>query len=325
MKSITFKTVSASLVLTISLFGTSSAFSDKQKITIGGSSPVGLYTVAARALCRVVNRHDANVDCSNKLSGGSVSNLNDLGKGEIQLGIAQSDAQFYAYTGEGDKSFRDKEKMTNLRSVFSMYPEAFTIIARKDSGIAELNDLVGKKVNIGNPGSGQRATMETVMATKGWTKKSFLIAEELPSNEHALALCHDKVQALIFSTGHPNPSVGHAVGLCDAVVVTAIDEDISKLVEAKPFYEQVNVPGGIYASNDDSVNSFGVLATLVTTSDVSNDLVYNFVKTMFENLDDFKRAHPAFGYIEPAKMLKDGLTAPLHDGAVRYYKEKGWM
>lgn len=318
-------TLSTSLVLSISLLGTSPAFSDTQKITIGGSSTVGVYTVAARALCRVIKRHSANVDCSNKISGGSVSNLNDLAKGQIQLGIAQSDAQFFAYTGEGSKSFRDKDKMTNLRSVFSMYPESFTIIARRDSGIKGLDDLPGKKVNIGNPGSGQRATMETVMATKGWTKDTFKLAEELTSSEHALALCHDKVQALVFSTGHPNPSVGHAVGLCDAELVTAIDADITKLIEAKPYYAQVSVPGGIYAGNDDSVDSFGVFATLVTTAEVSNDLVYNFVKTLFENLDDFKRAHPAFGYVDPAEMIKTGLTAPLHDGAVRYYKEKGWL
>jgi len=325
MKTSIFNPVPAFLVLSISLFGSSPAVSETQKITIGGSSSVGVYTAAAKALCRVIKRHSPTTECTNKISGGSVSNLNDLANGQIQMGIVQSDVHFYAYTGEGTKSFRDKEKMTNLRSIFSMYPEAFTIIARKDSGIKGLNDLVGKKVNIGNPGSGQRATMETVMAIKKWTKDTFLVAEELTSSEHSLALCHGKVQALIFSTGHPNPSVGHAVGLCDAVLVTAIDSDITKFIEARQYYAQVSVPGGIYAGNDDGVDSFGVFATLVSTADVSDDLIYNFVKTVFENLDDLKRAHPALSYLNPQDMLKTGLTAPLHDGAVRYYKERGWM
>jgi hypothetical protein len=322
MKTSIFNPVPAFLVLSISLFGSSPAVSETQKITIGGSSSVGVYTAAAKGLCRVMARYSKDLICTSQTSRGSVANLNDLNKGVIDFGMAQSDAHFSAYTGYG--KFKDGGGIKKLRSVFSMHPEAFTIVARADANITKLDDLVGKRVNIGNPGSGQRGTMETVMEAKGWTKDTFSGVEELPSNQHSLALCHNKVQAIVYSTGHPDASVGKAIGLCQATVVSVNDAAIQKLTESKPYYANFTVPGGVYEGVDD-VESFGVFATLVTTDTASSDMVYSFVKTIFENLNDLKRAHPAFAYLEPKDMIKTGLTAPLHEGAVRYYKEKGWM
>jgi TRAP transporter TAXI family solute receptor len=213
----------------------------------------------------------------------------------------------------------------NLRALFSVHGEPFTVVARRDSGIGELDDLKGKRVNIGNPGSGQRATMEVVMRAKGWTKGDFALAEELPASQQSLALCHNRVQAMVYTVGHPNPSVGKAVGLCDAIIVGVGGPAIDKLVADNPFYALATIPGGMYAGNPDPVRTFGVKATVVSSAEVDADLVYAVVKVVFDNLDKFRKMHPAFGTLAPSAMVKEGLSAPLHEGAVRYFKERGLL
>ncbi|SLN42431.1 NMT1/THI5 like protein [Falsiruegeria litorea R37] len=294
-------------------------------ITIGTGGVTGVYYPTGGAICRLVNkgRKEHGVRCSVESTGGSVYNINTIREGELEFGVAQSDWQFHAYNGSS--KFQDAGKFEDLRAVFSVHPEPFTVVARADAGIANFDDLKGKRVNIGNPGSGQRGTMEVVMNAKGWGMSDFALATELKAAEQSAALCDNQIDAMVYTVGHPSGSIQEATTACDSVLVNVDGAGIDRLVDENSFYRKATIVGGTYRGNPDDTKTFGVGATLVTSANVSDDAVYALVSGVFENFDAFKKLHPAFGNLKPEEMIKDGLSAPLHPGAAKYYKEKGWM
>ncbi|MGR3724578.1 TAXI family TRAP transporter solute-binding subunit [Abyssibius alkaniclasticus] len=292
-------------------------------ITIGTGGVTGVYYPTGGAICRLVNkdRRDHGVRCSVESTGGSVYNINTIREGELEFGVAQSDWQYHAYNGTS--SFADAGPFEKLRAVFSIHPEPFTIVARADSGITSFEDLLGKRVNIGNPGSGQRGTMEVVMEAMGWTTDDFALATELKAAEQSAALCDNQIDAMVYTVGHPSGSIQEATTACDSVLVEVSGPEIEALIADNPFYRTAVIPGGMYRGNDEDVTTFGVGATLVTSADVSDDVVYVLVKAVFDNFEDFRGLHPAFANLDPAEMATAGLSAPLHPGAERYYREAG--
>jgi TRAP transporter TAXI family solute receptor len=298
---------------------------DQTFVTIGTGGVTGVYYPTGGAICRLVNkgRKMHGIRCSVESTGGSVYNLNTIRAGELDMGVAQSDWQYHAY--HGTSKFKDNGPNKDLRAVFSVHPEPFTVVARADSGIKKFQDLKGKRVNIGNPGSGQRGTMEVVMQSLGWTKSSFKLASELKSAEQSKALCDNKVDAMVFTVGHPSGSIKEATTTCDSVIVEVAGSEIDKLVGDNDYYRTATIPGGMYRGTDADTKTFGVGATFVSSSKVSENIIYNVVKAVFENFDQFKKLHPAFKNLKKEEMIKDGLSAPLHRGAVKYYKEAGLM
>ena len=254
-------------------------------------------------------------------TGGSVYNLNALRQGELDMGVAQSDWQYHSYNGSS--KFAQAGPDETLRSVFSVYAEPFTLLVRRDSGIKTFSDLKGKRVNVGNPGSGQRATLEVVMQAYGWSFDDFALASELKSAEQASALCDNKVDAIVFVVGHPNGSIKEATTACNAELISVAGPQIDKLVAENSYYSKVVIPGGVYRGTEADIHTFGVSATFVASSRVDADMVYEVVKGVFENLDTFKRLHPAFAHLKPEQMVRNGLSAPLHPGAAQYFKEAG--
>jgi TRAP transporter TAXI family solute receptor len=317
-------TIFKSIAIASALVAGTAATAQEKFITIGTGGQTGVYFVVGQSICRLVNRDSATtgLKCTAPSTGGSIANINAIKAGDMDMGVAQSDWQFHAYNGtsqfEGDKF--DKE-----RAVFSVHSEPFTVIARADAGINSFDDLKGKRVNVGNPGSGQLATMEVVLDAKGWSMADFALASELKPAEQAAALGDNKVDAIIYTVGHPNGSIQEAVSTVDAKLVPVEGEAIDKLVADNPFYAYATVPGGMYKGTDSDVKTFGVKATFVTSSDVEDDVVYEVVKAVFDNFDRFKKLHPAFENLKEEEMISDGLSAPLHDGAVKYYKERGWI
>ena len=294
-------------------------------ITIGTGGVTGVYYPTGGSICRLVNkgRKDHGIRCSVESTGGSVYNLNTIRAGELDMGVAQSDWQYHAYNGTS--KFENAGANKELRAVFSVHPEPFTVVARADSGIKNFADLKGKRVNVGNPGSGQRGTMEVVMEALGWKMSDFALASELKSAEQASALCDNKIDAIVFTVGHPSGSIKEATTSCDAVIVAVEGAAIDKLVQANDYYRHATIPGGMYRGTDNDVKTFGVGATFVSSTKTPANVVYAVVKAVFENFDSFKKLHPAFGVLKKEEMIKDGLSAPLHDGAVKYYKEAGLM
>jgi hypothetical protein len=250
--------------------------------------------------------------------------LSAVRNGAIEVGLVGADWQYHAFQASGPVAFMDV-KFDNLRALFSLHGEAFTIVARRDAGIDGLDDLVGKRVNIGEPGSARRATMEMVMKAKGWTQKSFQLADELNEAEQFLALCQNRVQAFVTVVAHPNPAIAKAMALCRAKLVPVAGPVIDKLIAGKRFLAANRVPGGVYREMNGAVATFGVTLTAVSSSETGDDIAYAIVKAVFGDLEKLKRLHPALGYLLPGRMMTDGLSAPIHPGAVRFYRERGMM
>jgi TRAP transporter TAXI family solute receptor len=312
-----------SLLLTIAL-STPLAAQEQRFISIGTGGLTGVYYPTGGAICRLLNynRKEHGIRCSVESTGGSIFNLNTIRNGELDFGIAQSDWQFHAYNGSSE--FQQTGANGKLRAVFSIHSEPFTLMARADSGIKTFADLKGKRVNIGNPGSGQRGTMEVLMARMGLAKSDFALASELKAVEQSGALCDDKIDAMVYTVGHPNASIKEASTVCDAVLIPVTGVEVDELVAANPFYAKAVIPGGMYRGTETDTPTFGVKATLVTSADVDEQIVYELVKVVFENLDGFRGLHPAFGHLQKEDMLR-GNSAPFHPGAARYFREAGLM
>ncbi|UYM16509.1 TAXI family TRAP transporter solute-binding subunit [Endozoicomonas euniceicola] len=295
----------------------------QQFVTIGTGGVTGVYYPTGGAICRLVNktRKETGIRCSVESTGGSSYNLNTIRAGDMDMGIVQSDWQFHATNGTS--KFKPNGPDKDLRAVFSLHPEAFTVLARKDADIKTFDDLKGKRVNIGNPGSGQRGTMEQLMAAKGWTTKAFSLTSELKSSEQAKALCDNKIDAFVFTAGHPSGSLKEATTSCDTNLVTVTGPAVEKLLNDNPYYRTATIPGGMYRGNDVDVQTFGVAATFVASTRLSDETVYQVTKSVFEDLSTFKQMHQAFGTLKKEEMISDGLSAPLHEGAKRYFMEAG--
>jgi hypothetical protein len=320
------KTVLAASAAVVGLtLGAVNASAEQQFITIGTGGVTGVYYPTGGAICRLVNkgRKEHGVRCSVESTGGSVYNLNTMRAGELDMGVAQSDWQYHAYNGTA--KFADQGPFEELRAVFSVHAEPVSIVARKDSGITKVEDLVGKRVNIGNPGSGTEATWNVMWEAMGHTNDDLKLASQLKSAETPQALCDNKIDAFFWLVGNPAALNKEATTTCDAVFAEVSGPTIDKLVEDNSFYRYAVIPGGMYLGNPDDINTFGVGATFVSSTNTSEETVYQVVKAVFENFDDFKKLHPAFANLKEEEMIKDALSAPLHDGAAKYYKERGWM
>jgi uncharacterized protein len=312
-------------ITTAALLAGGAASAQQTFVGIGTGGVTGVYYPVGGAICRLVNRDRAEhgIRCGVESTGGSVFNVNAIRAGELEFGVAQSDIQYHSYQGsqqfEGDGPFED------LRAVFSLHPEPFTVVARRDADIASFEDLRGKRVNIGNPGSGQRATMDVVLEAMGWTTGDFAQATELPPGEQALALCDNNVDAIVYTVGHPSGAIQEATTACDTVLVNVDNDAIRSLVEDRQYYSMATIPGGMYRGTDEDITTFGVGATFVTSTAVSEDVVYHVTRAIFENFDQFQALHPALEILDPETMVSEGLSAPLHEGAERYYREAGLM
>lgn len=308
------------------LFAPASQAQAQEKIvTIATGSERGAYYPAGGAICRLINRErkEHGIRCYAESTVGSIYNIHALRDGENDFAVVQSDWQYNAFTGRG--VFADGPAFKDLRSVFSLHSEMFTLAASKQSGIKTFADLKGKRVNVGDRGSGMRAIMQELMEEKGWTRTSFAKTSELKPVDAAKALCEGKLDAMLFTAGHPNGLIQEITSDCGAVLVPVEGAEVDKLLKENPYYARTAIPGGMYKNNPQNTQTFGVRATIVTTAEMDEETVYQLTKAVFSNFDSFKTLHFVFATLDKDRMVYSGLTAPLHPGAVRYYREAGLM
>jgi uncharacterized protein len=324
MKTIKFGMTAMALAASL-LAPTGAAQAAQQFVTIGTGGVTGVYYAAGGSICRLVNKDRAKhgIRCSVESTGGSVFNINTIRAGELDFGVAQSDWQYHA--AKGTSKFEKDGPFKELRAVFSVHPEPFTVLARKEVNAKGFDDLLGKRFNVGNPGSGTRASLDVMLEAMGKSTKDFSLAAELKADEHGAALCDNKIDGFYYGVGHPSANIQDPITTCGARLVPLTGPAIDKLVADNPFYAKAEIPGGVYAGHPDGTPTYGVVATFVSSTNTPDDVVYTLVKSVFDNFDSFKKLHPAFAHLKPEDMIKNGLSAPLHPGAVKYYKEKGWM
>jgi TRAP transporter TAXI family solute receptor len=310
------------MALAIGVTGAAHA-ADQQFISIGTGGVTGVYYPTGGAICRLVNkeRKTHGIRCSAESTGGSIYNINTIRAGELEFGVAQSDWQYHAYNGTS--KFKDKGKFSKLRAVFSVHAEPVTVIARDDSGINNITDFKGKRINIGNPGSGTLGTYEVIEKAMGWSRDDLKLAAQMKSAETGQAMCDGKIDGYFWLVGHPSALTQESLASCATHLVNAVSPEITKLVNDNPYYRVATIPAGMY-NNKKDITTFGVGATFVSSTDVPDEVVYIVVKAVFENFESFKKLHPAFAHLTEKEMISDGLSAPLHPGALKYYKEKGW-
>jgi uncharacterized protein len=315
----------AAAVAASSVLWSAPAFAQQKFVTIGTGGVTGVYYAAGGAICRLVNKDRAKhgIRCSVESTGGSVFNVNTIKAGELDLGFTQSDVQYNAAKGLGQ--FKEAGPWADQRAVFSVHPEPFTVVARKEANVKGFTDFKGKRFNVGNPGSGTRASMEELLAAMGWKMSDFSLASELKADEHGPALCDGKIDGFFYGVGHPSANIQDPTTSCGAKLVSVTGPAVDKLLAEKPYYAKAVIPGGLYPNNPADTTTYGVLATVVASAKTPPETVYQVVKAVFDNFDEFKKLHPALANLKPENMVKDGLSSPLHEGAARYYREKGWI
>jgi TRAP transporter TAXI family solute receptor len=294
-------------------------------ISIGTASEAGNYFLAGKAIAALLNRQieTHNLRCSVETTQGSVFNINALMAGDLAFGIVQSDSQWQAVKGKG--AWKEAGPQADLRAVFSIYPESVTLVAAVDAGIKSIMDLKGKRVNIGNPGSGHRQNAIDALEAVNIDYKTDMNAEGIQASESAGLLQDGRIDAFFYTVGHPNRAIRDATAGRRKVRFAAI-AGIDKLFQKYPYYTKSVIRSGLYPdiANEEDVVTFGVKATVVTSARVSENTVYALTREVFENFTEFKSLSPPHAHLTKPGMLK-GLSASFHPGALRYYREAGLM
>lgn len=293
-------------------------------LSIGTGTVSGVYLPAGGAICTMVNRSRkvTGVHCVVAPTEGSVSNLEALREGHVDFAIAQSDV--VADAALGRDRFAAAGPNSALRAVFALHSETLSVVVREDGDIDDFDGLKGKRVAVGPPGSGQRVLLDLLLAARGWTLKDFAAVVEVAPTEEADALCDGKVDAAIYMAGNPTGLLQEATTSCDTDIVPIPADLVAKVVSANPALRPTVVPGGLYRDTPEDVPTIGTVALLVTSTEETADHVYLLVRAVFENLAVVNSLHPALFDLKPKDMVQQSFPVPLHEGALRYYRERGW-
>ena len=309
-------------ILKISLFTIlSTPLFSTDFITIGTGGVTGTYYPTGGAICKFVNQYkkESKIRCSVESTDGSLYNLNSLKNGDLDFGIVQSDIVYQA--SKGEDTFKN-EKFSKLKSVIAIYPELLTLVTKKDANIHNLLDIKGKKINLGNSGSGNETTALTLFNESGLKKSDLKEAASFSATEMPDALKNNKIDGYFYMVGHPTANIKDAANSTDIRIIPIENKILDSLIEKYPYFAKSNIQAGTYKGQSSDIATFGVKAVLVTNENIDESIVYFLVKAILENFDEFKKLHPAYANITKESLL-DGLSAPLHDGAKRYFKEIG--
>lgn len=316
----------ATVILYATLLAAGAAFGDDSQlkfVSLGSGGMTGVYYPVGRALCAIVNkaRREHGVFCSEEATPGSVYNVERLAAGELDFALVQSDVHFAAYRGVTGWTAKP---VYSLRSVLSLYPEVFTLLVRRESAISSITDLRGKRVNIGSAGSGTRASWDDLAAALEWNRDDLALAAELRPDAAGYALCNGNLDANLLMYGHPSALVATELARCDQRIVPVTGPAVDRLIADNAYYSKVIIMAGTYGIATD-IPSFGGRATLVTTAEQPDDVVYTLTKQILANVPELKTMHPALASLVPREMVRDALTAPLHPGAQRAFREMGLL
>lgn len=297
----------------------------RPEVAIGTGRPGGVYLPLGDSICRVFNLDlpQRGLRCAAYPSRGPVANIESLHDGRIDIGIVQSDVLADALRGHGPFASRGPDKA--LRVLFTGQTEAFTIVARRELEIRAATELRGKRINLGSPRSGERVSMERVMAALGFAPTDFAETRELPLAQQHDAFCANALDAIVYTVRHPNGLVDDVIRSCRGILVDVSGPKIEGLLSKHPEYSRSVVPGNTYLSNPEAVTTLGVRTAIITTTRLPETVAYEITKALFENIDDFRRLHPDFATLLPLDMVPGGRVAPVHAGAARYYRARGWL
>jgi TRAP transporter TAXI family solute receptor len=328
MKHWTIAPLAFAVAVTGSLAFASAASAQSTYVNIGTAGIGGGYYPTGGYICNLVNKtresYGHNIRCTVESTAGSVANLRSIAAGETEVAIVQADWQKHAY--DGTSVFKEIGPQKELRYVMGLHSDVIHIVASKKSGIKGWDDLKGKTVNTGNVGSGTEATIYTAMDAYGLKPAEFFGQEtKLTSREQASALCDGKIDAFIYPTGVTAASITEATNTCDVTIANWWDSTIEGLLEKYSYYVPITIPAGVYRGVDSEAKSWGMPATLVSTTRMSEDAIYNMVKAVLENFEDFKKQSTLYLALQREDLATGGRSVPMHPGAEKAYKEAGLL
>lgn len=293
-------------------------------ITIGTGGITGVYYPTGGAIAKIVNDRadEFGIKATAEATGASIFNINAVKGGNLDFGIAQADSQYLAYNGKGEWK---NAPIAELRSVFSLAPEMITFVVAEDSGIKSIDGVKGKTINIGNPGSGNRQNAIDIFNALGINYEKDFKAESLKAADAPRMLQDGRIDGFFYTVGHPNGNIKEATAGMRKARIIPIPE-IKALFDVAPYYSMDSIDMAQYPeatnASEGKIPTVGMKATLITSANVDEEVVYNLTKAVFENLEELRTLHPALANLTKEGML-EGLSAPLHKGAERYYKEVG--
>ncbi len=303
-------------------FSTPAAAKQVNRVVLATGAVTSGYFLLGGGVCAQVNAAagSGGLRCAIETSKGTVANLLELQAGQVDLVLAQSDWQYHAYAGSvsqfsGDKAIKD------MRALMSLSGSPLVLLARASSDVKGMEDLAGKQLDIGKPGTGRRAAVDDVLAAMGWDLGKFKLASELPEAEAINALCGGKLDALALAGITPDRNVTLAMRSCPLKIVPITGAVAEKLIAAKPYYSVVTVIKGSYPGVNADVPSIGLRVILLASGKIPEKDAYTIVKSVADNLDAVRKLHSSFASINRAGLAKAGIAAPLHDGAAKYYRE----
>jgi uncharacterized protein len=294
-------------------------------VAIGTGRPGSVYFPLGDSICRLFNLDVAQrgLRCAAFVSRGPVANIDSLHDGRVDIAVVQSDVLADAISGTGPFASRGPDKA--LRVLFMGQTEAFTIVARRELGIRNATALRGKRINLGSPGSGERVSMERVLAALGFAPTDFAATRELPLAQQHDALCANALDAIVYTVHHPNGFVEDAIRTCGGVLVDVSGPPIEALLSRHPEYSRLVISADTYTGHPEAVATIGVRTMIITTARLPDAVAYEITRALFENIDDFRRLHPDFAMLLPRDMVPTVVGMPVHRGAARYYRARGWL
>lgn len=292
-------------------------------ITIGTGSVTGIYYTTGGAICRLVNKYknDSSIKCSIESTEGSLYNLNAVNNKDLDFSIVQSDI---LYQASNNKNHFKNSSYSKVKSIMAIYPELLTLVTKKDANINNLMDIKGKRINLGNSGSGNETTALTLFNEIGLNKSDLKEAASYSASEMSEALKDNKIDGYFYMVGHPTSTIKDTSSTVSIKIIPIENEITNSLIKKYPYFAKANIPAGIYKGQNDEIPTFGVKAVLVVNENVNDKIVYAVVKAILENFDEFKKLHPAYSNITKESLF-EGLSAPLHEGAKKYYEEIGLL
>lgn len=324
--------IRAAIVLGLCFAGAAAAEPQKLVLSAAKTDPA---LALAQQLCGLVNAQQKrlNIACDAKESG-AVDGLQSLDGDEAHIAFARADLVQQAIAGSGP--FRDRGPVRgsgrqrsggpnpDLRALLGLQVETFAVLVRADSGIKSLAELKGKRLNIGAQGSAGRAAFDLLAPAMSWRIREFDLVAELGAAEQGDALCKNRVDAVFYLAAPPDTALRNAAQACDTAFVPVAGREVEALDKDNMILLRAPIPAGLYKSAPREVPSIGIAVVAAASSKTDPRLIYETLKMLFDNLPRLQRTDPAFARLDPKRMTGDGLVAPLHEGASRLYKERGW-
>ncbi len=290
----------------------------QQQLSIATGGTGGVYYPMGGGLAEVINKNIEGYAATAEVTGASVENMGLVAMGDADMALGLADTVQQAQTGTGRF---EGQQLEMLRALASMYANMIQIVTLESSGIDSLDDLVGKRVSVGAPGSGTEVNANAVLNANGITYDD-IEEQRLNFNETADALANGDIDAGFWSVGAPTSSILNLATTNDIRIIELSDEEFAAAREANPIFARTTLDGGLYEGVDEDVAVLGVPNVLVASSEMPDDLAYQITKTMFEQIEDLQAVHPAAKQTT-VEFTLDATPIPLHPGAIRYYEETG--